>query len=350
MNEFSKLYMMDAKGYIREWRISRDENDIIIEHGVKGGAMTRQIETVESGKAGRTLDEQILSRIASRIHKQRDKGYSPDINDANRRPVNSLGLIKPMLAQKDVQKIDYSNAFIQRKYDGNRLLVTNLNGQNIAYSRNGKLVESINHILDEIEIPEGYTLDGEIYCHGYPLQTIVSWVKRKQENSLKLKYHVYDIVSGLKYSDRMKFLQDVDYGSNAEFVETRPVNCHEEAMENFREFREDGYEGAIVRWGDFGYEDGKRSKSLVKIKEWFDNEYLVIDITPSADGWAVLTCMINDGNEFKVSAPGDISEKTFVYEHKEAFIGKLITVEYSHITNAGRPFHPVAIRWRDNDV
>ena len=344
------LYIKDNKGMIREWRIGKnDDNDIIIEHGVLGGSMQRQVEHIEEGKAGRSIDDQIMLRIASRISRQLDKGYSPNIEDAEKKPVNSLGLVKPMLAQKieSVKNIDFDEAYVQRKYDGNRMMIANVNGENIAYTRNGKIIDSVDHILREIEIPEGTILDGEIYCHGYPLQTIVSWVKRKQENSLMLKYHAYDIVSPLKYSDRMIMLRDIEYGENAEFVETIKVRSMEEVDSYFREFRHDDYEGAIIRWGAFGYEDGKRSKSLVKVKGWQDDEFMVIDIEHSADGWAVLTCMMNNGKTFSVSAPGTIEQKKEVLENREKYLGKYVTVKYSTITNAGKVFHPVAENWRE---
>lgn len=348
--DYVRLYIRDNKEQIREWRIGVENSVIVIEYGVLNGAMITQREEVKHGKAARTRNEQIMSRMASRIHKRRDMGYSPNIEDAMKHPVNSLGFKKPMLAQplKNVKNIDFSNAYVQSKFDGNRMLIANIGGQKIAYSRNGKLVETVDHILDEIEMPEGTILDGEIYCHGESLQTIVSWVKRKQENSFRLKYHTYDIIDDAPFYERFAMLKDVSYGSNAILVPTTKINRIEEVMEYFRISRKGGYEGEILRWGDSGYEDGKRSKSLVKIKEWMDDEFVVVDITPSADGWAVLTCMTNDNEDsFRVSAPGDMYEKQMPIDDPLYYLGRTVRVEYSQVTKDGIPFHPIATEWRD---
>lgn len=82
------------------------------------------------------------------------------------------------------------------------------------------------------------------------------------------------------------------------------------------------------------------------MKKWFDYEFLVINIKESADGWAILTCIISN-KTFTVSAPGTMSEKIHVLNNMEDYIGKKVTVKYSQITKDGIPFHPVATGWRD---
>ncbi len=345
--------MKDNTGSMRVWSISSIGQTITIRHGQLGGSMQYKLETVQTGKATRTLDEQMMSRMASRISKQRDKGYRSNIDTAKGmdRPVNTLGMPKPMLAKKlrDVKDIDFTNAIAQPKLDGNRCLIyrSEIDGKNRAYSRNGKPMEAIDHILDDISIGDNTILDGELYCHGYPLQTIVSWVKRKQENSLKLKYHLYDIVMNWPYKERLEVLENTIHGDTVELVPSVSCNDISELMMHFREYREQGYEGAILRWGETGYEDGKRSKSLVKVKAWEDDEFFVIDIIPSKDGWGILVCDDKHGETFRVSAPGSMPEKYKILINKELYIGRDVTVEYANLTNDGVPFHPVAIGFRD---
>lgn len=345
------LYIKDNKGALREWGISYDGEDIIIRHGQVGGSMQYQTEFVAEGKASRTLEEQIDSRINSRISRQMDKGYVYSINEAasRDRPLNTMGLPKPMLAHKlrDVRNIDYEGSIAQPKFDGNRCLIYCEDGINKAYSRNGKPVESITHILQDIQLEEGMILDGELYCHGQSLQTIVSWIKRKQHETLRLKYHVYDLVApDLAYKERSTIISTLPLGESISPVYGLPISSHEALLKAFREFRSQGYEGAILRWGDTGYEDGKRSKSLVKVKQWFDEEFTVIDIHESADGWAILECELPNGQTFRVSAPGSIYDKIRVLECKDLYVGKDVTVEYANITKDGIPFHPVAIAFR----
>lgn len=344
------LYKRDASGGIRVWTISAIDFTIVIRYGMIDGAMQEVYEDVCEGKGNRDEYEQLMSRINSRINKQIDRGYVYDIRKVGGKSSNKLGFPKPMLAQnlKSVSKqINFKSAFIQRKYDGNRCLIIKTQNGLIAYSRNGKIVNTINHILDDIDIPLDVILDGELYCHGVPLQTIVSWIKRKQENNKRIKYHIYDTICELPFSQRYRMLQGFNFGNNIKLVETYPIQDIGEAMSLFKEFRTEGYEGAMLRWGDLGYEDDKRSKSLVKIKDWEDDEFYVVDIHPSKDGWGILECLTKNGQTFRTSAPGSIPEKLEVYKNRSNYFGKYVTIEYAYMTKDKIPFHPIAKCWRD---
>lgn len=96
-----------------------------------------------------------------------------------------------------------------------------------------------------------------------------------------------------------------------------------------------------------GYEDGKRSGSLIKLKAWEDQEFPIVDITASADGWAILNCLAPNGKPFTVSCPGDVPFKRYVLMNKDKFIGKDVTVQFAYWTEEGKPFHCVATAIRD---
>lgn len=341
------LYTKDNNGNIRVWSIEPEIDGFVITHGVLGGSLQTKFEEVLFGKVNRSQDEQIELQMNARISKQRDKGYVDTIEQAMaRKPTNQLGLLKPMLAKsiEDVE-IDYSSAFVQRKYDGNRCLITNTNGNIIAYSRNGKPINSIDHILCNLDLQEGETIDGELYCHGQTLQTIVSWIKRQQPESKRIKFNVYDYVSDKPFSERLKEIQRFDV-DGVNIAETYHVSDLSEVMDLFKLFRNDGYEGAIVRHGLSGYQDGKRSKSLLKVKEWMDMEFMVYDIDVSKDGWAILNCKTLSGKTFNVTCHGDHSYKEYVWLHRDLFIGHYVTVEFAYFTADGIPFHPIAKGWR----
>lgn len=351
MSNSTELFTVDNKGKLRTWKIEADETGYKIYHGIVGGAIQTKYQTVPHGKVNRTIEEQIELEMNSRINSQRDDGYVNTIEEATSGKItNTLGMPKPMLAKTlNTDTIDLStDCFIQRKYDGNRCLIYKDNGVTRAYSRNGKLITSIDHILNSIDIPNGRIIDGELYCHGETLQTIVSWIKKNQPESANLKYHAYDVISEEPFAYRQELLQQIHYSDQAiEIVPTQRVSTLEEIFKYFKQFREEGYEGAIVRTGLAGYEDGKRSASLLKLKEWQDAEYVVIDILPSKDGWARLVCQSVGGKQFTVTCHGTHEYKTYVLENKEAFLYKVITIECAYFTKDGLPFHPVAKGWRE---
>lgn len=346
------LYAKANDGSIRVWEIGFEDDVIVINHGTLGGVIQHKTEEVEAGKAGRDRFDQIVSRMNSRVNKKIDAGYTESLENArSNKRTNSIGMLKPMLAitLDKIKKANYRGAIVQHKYDGNRCLVTNQDGRIIAYSRNGKPMKNLEHILKDIHIPEGMTIDGEIYCHGFPLQVICSWIKRKQEATEKLKYHVYDVIHRNTYSYRLSMLHRLGLINASSVVPSTIVNSFEEVQSEFRKSRNEGYEGLIVRLEEYGYEDGKRSKGLIKVKEWIDDEFLVTDIHQSVDGWGILTCHMRTGKTFTVSAPGNMHDKRYVLENKNDFIGKKVRVEYAQLTKDGIPFHPVATMWRHKE-
>ena len=104
-----RLFIQGNDKSIREWNIQAKDGVIVISHGHVGGFMQSKHEYIEEGKAGRSVDEQIMSRMASRISKQRDKGYVTSFEEASKgKPKNILGFMKPMLAKRydQVKNVD----------------------------------------------------------------------------------------------------------------------------------------------------------------------------------------------------------------------------------------------------
>lgn len=361
------LYIKGATGALLYWSVEECDSGLEIEYGQVGGSPQYQYETIIEGKGGRDLDEQIESRMNSRINKQKDKGYVEDIEVAKTsNPTNALGFKKPMLAKKecdvDIQLLRCHKIWIQRKLDGNRCLIHNDGEQLIAYTRNGKKYDTLAHILEPLAsaIPPGYTLDGELYVHGVPLQTIVSYAKRLQPGTLDIQYHVYDIISEDEFEVRLAERDEIlDMVSSRHIVavETEMVEPEDSfnLQERFEEFRAEGYEGLMVRSNIVytrgkpsmvGYQDGKRSASLIKVKGWESEEFDVIDITESKDGWAILHFRSGDAT-FSASCPGSMAFKRQVWLNREGYLGKPVTLDFAYYTKDGVPFHPTAVAFRD---
>lgn len=372
------LYIRDNAGKIRYWTARPEPDGLEIEHGVLGGTPQYQYESIEFGKGGRDQDEQIESRINSRASKQLDKGYVEDLTIAQTmKPMNRLGFAKPMLAKKsedvDLNQMMTKPFYLQRKLDGNRCLVHNDGTGLVAYTRNGKEYKTLKHILEPLEtiIPSGFTFDGELYVHGVPLQTIVSWAKRIQPNTLKIEYHIYDTISDEGFGARLNELDGVlsrldrkRYPSikkvlTSKFTPESTPNLGGSAVDLaglLRLARQERYEGLMFR-SDYalergimvpvGYQDGKRSGSLVKLKEWEDQEFQIFDITPSADGWAILHCRAPNGKPFTVSCPGDVPFKRYVLMNRVKYLQKNVTIQFAYWTEDGLPFHCVATAIRD---
>ena len=357
------LYKKDSKGAIRVWSVEIDYmvECLIISHGTLGGSLQEKEEYVEEGKAGRDIYDQLESRLTSRVNKKLDMGYVKDVNDVKDVASNSLGLVLPMKAQptvdkhlnmkNNIKKVDWSNAYIQRKYNGLRCMSIRNDDGLTTYTRGSKKLNAIDHIRSDLaDITKGATIDGEIYHHGTPLQTINSLAKRQQENTSKLKYVVYDIAFDIPFIDRFMMLSNMveRLGDSIILAETFGVNNLEEAIQYFHMFRVEGYEGAILRHGESGYLSDKRPPSVLKLKEWDDNEFVVEDITASdKDNVAILHMRTKDGLWFKATAPGCFEDKREVLRNKDEYIGFEVTVRYAEKTIDGKPAQPVAVAWRN---
>lgn len=349
-----EMYKSTPHG-IRYWCAEADYDNasIEIEHGLLNGARQSKTEYVEENQSGRSLDEQIELQIESRVTSKKDIGYRETIVEAKACiDNNTLGFKRSMLAKRldrmNEKDINYGSMYLQMKYDGHRCMVIRTVSGLIAYSRNGRRIKTIDHILDGIEMPMGHTIDGELYCHGIPLQTITSWAKRFQKNTKRLEYIVYDVIRPEGYRYRYNLIKNMNLGSHARLAPTDKTVNQEHLSMMLENAIALGYEGLILRQLDFPYEAGKRSNGLIKVKQFMDEEFRVSDIKASSDGWAILTCKTSSGVEFDVSAPGTIQQKLVVMRERSKFIGRLVTVKFANLTKAGKPFHPVAVTWREN--
>lgn len=379
MQTETTLYKKDHKGQLRYWSIAINYMacELEMEYGVVGGEAQYKSEEV-FGNSVRDDEEQLEQRFATRVHNKIKGGYLEDKDEAMSRTkvLNLLGLAKPMLAcryDRQKKKLDLKDALMQLKYDGHRCIIANVGGEIIAYSKNGISIVTIPHIVDLLApvLEEGMMVDGELYHHGTKLQTISSWVKRSQEESKKLSYVIYDVIADDEYCVRYGTLKELFkrlglYERPPKSLLSDPVGyplslapslpaCVDELPELYKAARVAGFEGLMLRLGGSGYEDGKRSKNLLKVKtnlegaQPFDDEFKVVGVKKSKDGWAILICELNDGTgrTFDMSAPGDMAEKTRIFNNKQNYLGRSVRAEFADYTKAGKPFHAVATGWRD---
>lgn len=343
--ESKTLFYLGANEKLYQWNIIVNDNIIEIQHGRYGGLLSSTYEEIKKGKGGRSLFGQVQSRVNSRINTQKLRGYKETIEEARLGRTNSLNLPKPMLAQQwnKVKNIDTEDMFVQYKYDGNRCLITRQGDEILAYSRKGKLIESIKHILDGIDMPEGMVIDGELYYHKTPVSTIRSWISRSQPDTLKLNYHAYDIIAPIPYKYRLQMLRQITFNESGGVVPTwHKSELTKSINEMMQEARTNHYEGLILRDNKTGYEIGKRSKSLIKLKDFQDAEFLIDEIYRSEKGRPMATCLTDEGLPFDVVLPGTMNEKEYYLTNREQYIGKYMTIEFSQWTPDGLPFHAVA--------
>lgn len=368
------LYKNHGKS-IGYWTISiTDQAELRIAHArTLDGKETVRIHPVEGKNIGRANEttplEQAEMELQSRVKKQLDKGYVETAEQAELPVTNTLGFAKPVLAtvleKVNPGSIDWMNAYVQPKLNGNRCLYKD--GQ--LYSRGGKVI-NLPHIVKAIE-EAGLThlhLDGELYLHGTPLQQLNSWIKKLQPDSEKLEYHIYDVVSEESFVERylVQFElscrithEDLNLHGPLWLTPTYTVLSLEEVLGYEADYLKQNYEGAILRHGTEGYETGKRSRKLLKVKTYKDAEAEVV-------GWVERTPNIIEGQDplknfvwvcknpfgdgtFELTAEGNwtsVHEQFFTADQQ---IGRILNFKYFELSEARLPQQPVALGWRESE-
>ena len=358
------LYKNHA-GTVGFWRAIAKANEecgiVRIEYAktLQGKVVSREYK-VQKKNVGRSNEtsfaEQALLELTSRKNKQIDKGYVESLEAASSPATNALGLKKPMLA-KPINKvkpesIDWSNAFAQPKLDGHRCL--SFEG---LYSRSGKPIVAahIEEYLKEKGL-EDLHLDGELYVHGMLLQDIGSLIKKPQEQSSKLVYYVYDLISEAPYLERYGELLDrlgTDQGP-VRLLRIERAESLDELDQIHKRHLSEGYEGTILRHGEVGYQDDKRSSNLLKVKDFTDTEFVVVGYEEGKPNgsFQVPIWVCEDANDssirFKVTAQGTKEEKHDQWLYRENYVGNLLTVQHFGYSKDGIPLLPVALRWRED--
>lgn len=409
MKTFDTLYKRTKTGAIQYWKIDvlpmTDGAQIVKEAGQLFTANpTVHREGITKGKnigkANETRPaQQALFQAESDWKKKKDEGYKSrqDLNidisgDLMHYSINHVkyktltealnvalpefntdasGNVKPMLAKTvDWKKVKYP-CIVQPKLDGVRcLMVVGRAGPDLTIkflSRKGKEYASLAHIAEDVMEnagPEPFILDGEIYSDELTFQQISSAVKKVSEDSLKLKFRAYDVVTEgsqrARWNETVVLVESLN-SQHITVVEAIVAHTQDEVKHHHDRWVFEGNEGAMIRLMDGYYGHGQRSSHLLKVKEFDETEFEIVGgkifkvpITTiptevddrEADSFT-FTCATSDGKEFDVKPTGSrVQRKSYVL-NLTGCICKDITVSHFGYTDDGLPRFPVGKAIRD---
>lgn len=372
-HDYIRLYK-NHDNSIGYWEIWTEANGIYVAQYSKtlNGAIVRRSFKATPKNVGRnnetTPTAQALLELNSKVKIKLDRGYVKTFQEAHAPATNALGMTQPMLATSlekiKLDSIDWNTTFVQPKLDGHRAMYEN--GK--LYSRTGQeytlpfIVDAIkNSALKDLQ------LDGELYIHGMSLQDVSKIIKRPNhpDAALKLQYHIYDSPSKHPFYKRAQNLTNAYYdelnttwkkASPIRLVETVAVASLESLMDMHKSYRTLGYEGTMLRSSNQSYENGKRSKNLIKVKEFHDAEFKIIGvkkgtpyITPRGTfNVPVWLCETPEKQTFSVLCQGDMLQKKYFWDNQEQYIGALLTVKYHYLSKLGIPQLPIALRFHES--
>lgn len=341
------------------------------------------------GKARTTVTEQAEIEFNSHVRKYLDKGYKElqyPINEYTKEQLEAIlpdevtdsnGNLKPMLAL-DYHKVAASILekhwwYGSRKLDGCRCIMFVKDGEIHTSSRGGKDYDnSTYHITCNKKFkkymlahPE-LILDGELYFHGEPLQTLSGWARLKKDTDKcdKLQYYIYDIVDTNKtFEERLEIIEDLaeelelGFDPNKEFVKNElqiqivpheKVNGWSEIKRLHDNYVGEGFEGLVIRDPEAKYGINARNKSMIKIKEYMEDEFEIVDYN---DGLRpedmVFICQTKEGKLFEAKPVGPRELKYQYLNDMDKIIGKMVTIKFFTYSKDSIPTQPVAKCIRD---
>jgi ATP-dependent DNA ligase len=356
---FPILFHKGKSGKIVQWKIWTYGDTIFVEHGQVGGKLQLTPGIIcEAKNVGRsnatTPEEQAISEARSMWTYQLERKYSETLADAEET------VFLPMLAGKFTarkNKIKYPVS-VQRKIDGLRC-VASWSGNNVRLMSRGGKDLNLPHIQKELEsfLPKGTVLDGELYTHGIPFQTVTSWIKKLQPESRNIQYLVYDCPeyngTSKKWIERLEDLKSLFKmdRKNIKLLETQSADNEEEVQKLQKQFVQEGYEGAIIRVNDGKYLYGFRSNDLLKLKDFDDAEFLVISFERGVgkfENTPILVCETKEGKTFKVTPKGTQEYREQLLKNIKKYIGKQLTVRYFGVSQDLIPRFPVGVGFRES--
>jgi len=359
---YKTLYTKDTLGNIRIWYMEQNGNKYRTISGLSDGEkVTSEWSHAEAKNVGRsnatTAIEQATAEIEAKYKKQLKTGYHTNVKD-----VDVSTYVEPMLAKK-YGEIDFTfPVYTQPKLDGMRCIVT----KDGMWSRTGKKVVSAPHIYDALKPlfsqDPNYIFDGELFCNKYKndFNAIISLSKQTKPtpedlvlSEKHLQYWIYDLPSSKKvFSERFADLKNlIPNHKSLVIVPTDHVNTQEELDSFYAEYQKDGQEGQMIRINNV-YEN-KRSKFLLKRKEFVDDEFEIVNISEGKGNRSGMFgrahLITSNGVEFEANARGNEYFYEELLKNKSKYIGKMATVRYQNLTPDGKPRFGVIVSIRDLD-
>ena len=383
MNELPKLFGKDSRGKIKQWSITTAGAEVVIRHGKVGGKITEKRTTSAGKNVGRsnatTPAEQAVLEAESKWRKQIKKDYAELIEAI---PESTL----PNLATKLQDKKHTLNYDVGVdalcKLDGVRCSVFLKDGEVFFQSRGGEAYPVIQEIADELWLTylsknANYVVDGEIYSHGMHLEDITSAVKKHNEDTPRLEFHIFDLVDKTKpeetwferYNNYMRLFLGNPQVNRLDAVGSIQVYSYEEIMSLHDSYVRDGYEGIVVRPWSGVNSFGNRTADFIKYKKRLDEEFRVVRMEEDKNGCAIPICMVEvekptkttltlcgiHFEEFKAPLTGTQERNQAIYQeyvnngHKIVDSRSWLKVEFEAYSKYNKPAKPKGTCFRNCD-
>lgn len=258
--------------------------------------------------------------------------------------------------EKTQKKVNWEDRwFVSRKLDGVRCLtVIDANGEPKFFSRQGKEFLTLDNLKADIKTLglKNMVLDGEVCIvddnGDEDFASIIKEIKRKDHTIVKPYYWMFDMLSmedfnsktsEVTFGQRITDLLDLSLGKGLTLIGVLQQQIGNDQIFSamMTESKANGWEGLMLR-KDSTYK-GKRSDEILKVKQMFDDEYVVVDLENDihrviVNGAEVEEEMLKNviiehkGNQVRVGSGFSHEQRRHYFQNPKEILGKQITVQY----------------------
>lgn len=246
--------------------------------------------------------------------------------------------------------------YVSRKLDGVRCIaVVDTMGNTTFYSRTGKIFDSLRVVADGISALQitNTVFDGELCLVDddgkEDFQGIMKQLNKKDHTIPNPSYKIFDCLSPSEFNTGKSSTSLVKRYNHLKVL-MRDNTCPCLSVLGMEKIRDDDH---FAEWTkkaeDYGWEGvmlrknttykGKRSKDLLKVKKFFDDEYKVEDVEfgpfryvkDNAEHEEEMLSAVyieHKGYSVKVGSGWTIEERQHYHKNPEKLIGSVITVQY----------------------
>ncbi len=264
------------------------------------------------------------------------------------------------LADKYESKlVDWKDGwYVSRKIDGARCIgIVDSNGDTTFYSRTGKEFDTLGIVRDGIKALNitNVVFDGELCLvdddGNEDFQGVMKQLKKKDHTIPNPSFKIFDMITHDEFYSKKGEKNrpySIRYNNLREVMRDNTCAClsvlGQELIKDDDHFAEwtkrgndYGWEGVMLR-ADEPYK-GKRSKDLLKVKKFFDDEYEVIDTEMGPFRYVknnaeceetMLSCVTikHKDHLVRVGSGFTIEQRQEFYQNPKKILGKIITVQY----------------------
>jgi len=248
--------------------------------------------------------------------------------------------------------------YVSRKIDGARCIgIVDSNGDTTFYSRTGKEFDTLGVVRDGIKALNitNVVFDGELCLvdddGNEDFQGVMKQLKKKDHTIPNPSFKIFDMIThdefyskkgerNRPYSIRLANLTEIMTKNECPcltLLEQELIHNDEHFQEWVKEAADSFWEGVMLR-ADEPYK-GKRSKDLLKVKKFFDDEYEVIDTEMGPFRYVkngaeceenMLSCVTikHKDHLVRVGSGFTIEQRQEFYQNPKKILGKIITVQY----------------------